>query len=437
MGDTKKSGGRSGQRMSRRRALRALGAAGLAASGALAAGKVFAQGTAPAVRKKVKLVYWGWADNPVHQKMSVDSVDQFNKSQNFITVELDATSLVQELRNKVVVAYAAGSAPDLAGRVQTHVQDYYDNGIMEPVDPFFSKWDQKDDYFPSAVAAMRSKPGQPVLYMPNAILPYVLYYRADWFDEAKMKPPATYDEFIAAAKAMTKPDRVGYALRGLDYYAVQPIEPIWASAGIKFVDAGGKVDFDSPAAIAVTEKWVGMYTKDGSAQRTAVNDRYPQLFALMEQGKAAMWLYGTHAHPQLNAALGDRIQVVRTPNVGSRPYMLANPEGPFMLTTCKEKEAAWEFLAFMGSGEPVRTFTAKRGLLPIRKSISAEPAYQNNRFFKVALANAEYWWMPPFSSKNWANYQDKLAPYWQQTLRQEITVKDFHVQGAKFLRGEA
>ena len=34
-------------------------------------------------------------------------------------------------------------------------------------------------------------------------------------------------------------------------------------------------------------------------------------------------------------------------------------------------------------------------------------------------------------------YQDKLAPYWQQALRQEITVKDFHVQGAKFLRGEA
>lgn len=437
MDASKKSDGDKQHRASRRRALRTIGAAGVAASGALTPGKLLAQTPAPSVRRKVKLAYWGWADNPVHQKMSVDAVEQFNKSQEFITVELDATSLVQELRNKVVVAFAAGSPPDLAGTVQTHVQDYYDNGILEPVDPYFSKWDQKDDYFPSAVAAMRSKPGQPVLYMPNAILPYVLYYRADWFDEAKLKPPATYDEFIAAAKAMTKPDRIGYALRGLDYYAVQPIEPIWASAGVRFVDSGGKVDFDSPAAIAITEKWVGMYTKDQSAQRTAVNDRYPQLFALMEQGKAAMWLYGTHAHPQLNAALGDRIQVVRTPNVGNRPCMLANPEGPYMLTSCKEKEAAWEFLKFMGSGEPVRTFTAKRGLLPIRKSISVEPAYQNNRFFKVALANAEYWWMPPFSSKNWANYQDKLAPYWQQALRQEITVKEFHVQGAKFLRGEA
>src|SRR5258705_1975802 len=212
--DNKKSGGPR-HRASRRKALGTLGAAGLAASGALAPGRVLAQTPAPSGRKKVKLTYWGWADNPVHQKMSVDAVDEFNKSQEFITVELDATSLVQELRNKVVVAFAAGSPPDLAGTVQTHVQDYYDNGILEPVDPYFSKWDQKDDYFPSAVAAMRSKPGQPVLYMPNAILPYVLYYRADWFDEAKLKPPATYDEFIADAKAMVKPDRVGYALRGL------------------------------------------------------------------------------------------------------------------------------------------------------------------------------------------------------------------------------
>ena len=179
-----------------------------------------------------------------------------------------------------------------------------------------------------------------------------------------------------------------------------------------------------------------MYTRDKSAQPTAVNDRYPQLFALMEQGKAGMWIYGTHAHPQLNAALGDRIQVVPTPNVGDKPYMLANPEGLFMLTSCKEKEAAWEFMKHMSSGDPVRSFTQQRGLLPVRKSLAEEPAIQNNRFFKVAINSAANWWMPPFAHKNWTNYQDKIAPYWQQALRQEITAAGFHQQAAKFLRGE-
>jgi multiple sugar transport system substrate-binding protein len=439
MKDTKglSSSGRKARRVSRREALRNIGLAGLAAGGALTAkpGALFAQ--APAVRKKVTIKYWGFADNPVHQKMSVDAVDAFNKSQNFVTVELDATSLIQELRTKVVTAYAAGSAPDIAGTVITHVQDYHDNGLIEPLEPFINKWDAKSDLVPSTFDYMRVKPGQPLLWMPTTLLPYVLYYRADWFAEANLKPPTTYDEFIAAAKAVTRPDRYGYALRGLDYYAVQPIEPIWASAGVKFADEKGVVDFDSPAAVAVTEKWVGMYTKDKVTQPTAVNDRYPQLFAVMEQGKCAMWIYGTHSHPQLLAALGDRIQAVRTPNVGSKPYTLANPEGLYMLSTCKEKDAGFEFLAYMASGDPVRTFTQKRGQLPFRKSIGAEPAYQNNRFFKVAIENSANWWMPPCSHKHWANYQDKLAPYWQQVLRQEITVKQFHDQGAKLLRGQA
>jgi multiple sugar transport system substrate-binding protein len=418
-------------RMSRRAALSAIGGAALGGNARQAL-------AAPAVRQKATISYWTWADNPAHQKMVLDAVDAFNKSQEFITVEVDATMAVMDVVRKVASAYAAGSAPDVAGTVQTNVQNWFDTGILSPVDPFFEKWDAKSDYFPSVVDAMRSVPGQPVLYMPNAILPYVLYYRADWFDAAKIKPPATYDAFIAAAKAMTTADRAGYAMRGQTYYATQVIEPIWGSTGTKFVDlASGQVDFDSPAATAVTGKWVGMFTKDHTAQSTAVTDNYPQIFALMEKGLAAMWIYGTHAHPQLLAALGDRIQVVPTPRAGDKDVMLANPEGAFIVSSCKEKEAAWEFLMFMGSGGADRVLTAKRGLLPVRRSIAAEPAYQTNRFFKVAIDAQASWWHPPFAWKNWTDYQNKIAPYWQEALRGDITPQAWQQQAAKFLRGQA
>ena len=424
------------RRMSRRQALRL--AASAAAAGSLVARPAWLHAQAPAIRKKVKLTFWTWADNPVHQKMSVDAVDLFNKAQNFITVEVDATSSVVELRNKIVVAFAAGSAADLGGTQQYWVQDYYDSGILHPVDEFFNKWREKTDYTPYAVDAMRSKPGQPILYMPYSITVWILYYRADWFQEAKLNPPVTYDEFLAAAKKLSKPpERYGYALRGGDYAGVNVIEPVWASAGVKFVDENGNVDFESPEAIAVTEKWIAMFTKDKSAPPTAVSDRYSQNFALMEGGKGAMWIYGTHGHPQLDVALGSRIQVTATPRVKDKAYMLANPEGLMMLSSCKEKEAAWEFLVHMSSGQPARMFTQGRGGVPVRKSIAAEPIFQQNRFFKLALASASSWWMPPHFHKHWADYRDKIAPYFQQALRQEISAKDFHVQAAKVLRGEA
>jgi multiple sugar transport system substrate-binding protein len=423
----------------RRKALRMIGAAGIAAAGATALGQAAtAIAQAPAVRKKVKLTYWNWADNPVHQSISIDSVNMFNKSQGFIEVEVDATMAVMESRKKLVTSFAAGAAPDVAMMVQYWAQDYYDNGILHPIEEYFNKWDARSDFLPNVVEQVRSKPGQPILYLPQTSIPYFLFYRADWLAEAKQKVPDTYDEFITACRAISKPpERYGIAMRGQTYSAIQVILPIWASAGVKFVDEKGNVDFDSPAAIGVTEKWVGLLTKDNAAQPTAVSDGYREQYALMEKGKCGMWYYGPHGSPALIKALGDAIQAVNNPRVGPNHYMLANPEGPLMTTSCKEKEAAWEFMKFIASGDALLLYTAKRMVPPVRKSFFNNAAFENNRFIKMSLAESNTWYMPPYYAKNWANFQDKIPPYWQEALRQKITVRDFHVQGAKFLRGQA
>lgn len=421
---------------SRRRTLQALGATG----GTLLAGAPALAQTvaAPAVRKKVKLTYWNWADNPVHQKISLDSVDMFNKSQNLIEVEVDATMAVMESRKKLVVAHAAGAAPDVIMTVQYWVQDYFDNGILHPIEDYFKKWDAAPDFFPNVIEQTRSKKGQPIMFVPQTSIPYFLFYRADWLKEAGVQVPDTFDDFVKVAKAITKaPDRYGIAMRGQTYSAIQVILPIWASAGVKFADEKGTVDFDSPAAIDVTEKWVGMFTKDKSAQPSAVNDGYREQYALMEKSKCGLWFYGPHASPALITALGDAIQGAPNPRVGPNRYMLANPEGPMMTTGTKEKEAAWEFIKFITSGEALLLYTAGRAVPPVRKSASLNPFFQNNRFIKMGLDNVSTWWMPPYEFNNWANFQDKIPPFWQEVLREKITVKDFHAQGAKFLRGQA
>jgi multiple sugar transport system substrate-binding protein len=421
-------------KISRRKTLQLMAAAG----GTLAAAPQAAWSQAPAVRRKVKLTYWNWADNPVHQKISLDSVDMFNKSQNFIEVEVDAGMAVMESRKKLVVAFAAGAAPDVIMTVQYWVQDYFDNGILHPIDDYFKKWDAAPDFFPNVMEQVRSKAGQPIMFVPQTSIPYFLFYRADWIKEAGLRPPDTYDQFIAAAKAITKaPDRYGIAMRGQTYSAIQVILPIWASAGVKFADSKGVVDFDSPAAIEVTEKWVGMFTKDKSAQPSAVNDGYREQYALMEKGRCGLWFYGPHASPALMTALGDAIQGAPNPRVGPNRYMLANPEGPMMTTTCKEKDAAWEFIKFITSGDALMLYTAGRAVPPVRKSTAQNAFFQNNRFIKMSLNEADTWWTPPYEFKNWANFQDKIPPYWQEVLREKITVKQFHEQGAKFFRGQA
>lgn len=412
--------------------------AALTTLAAAAAGAGTARAQAPAVRRKVTLNYWTYADNPNHAQRLAVAVDAFNKSQGFITVNLDSNMSTMQVRDKVVVAFAAGAAPDIAGVVQTYVQDYFNNDLLHPIGDYFSKWDLRGDYGPNIVEAMHSRPGQPLLYLPTHILPYVLYYRTDLFEAEKLAPPETYDQFIAAAKQLVRwPERAGYALRGGDYFGLQVIEPIWGSAGVDFVDLKtGKVDFDSPAAIEVIDKWIGMFTRDKSAQPTAVSDRYPELFALMERGRAAMWIYGTHANPQMQAALGSRVDIVPTPLVGKRRVQMAIPGGNLMVSSCKEKDAAWEFMSAFAGGDGARSIGPGRGYLPVRKSVMAEPIVTDNRFLVRAAKESDYWWTPPFSSDHWANYQDKIAPYWQEALRQRLTPTQFQKQAANLLRGE-
>jgi multiple sugar transport system substrate-binding protein len=418
-------------RISRRHAI---GVVGAAAGAAIASPKL----AFPNVRKKVKLTYWNWADNPNHQKISTDSVAMFNASQDFIEVEVDANMAVMESRNKLVVSYAAGAAPDVIMTVQYWLQDYYDNGILEPLEDQFNAWEDKDDFFPNVMEQVRSKPGQPIMMIPQTSIPYFNFYRADWFEEAGLAVPDTYDEFIAAAKALTKaPDRYGYALRGQKYSAIQVILPIWHSAGVNFVNEDGSVDFDMPEAVDVTEKWVGMLIKDKSCQPTAINDGYRELYALMEKSKCAMWLYGPHASPALMAALGDAIQGAPNPRVGPERYMLANPEGPMMVSTCPEKEAAWEFIKFITTGDAAMLYTANRAVPPVRYSLADAAPFQDNRFIKMSLDESDTWWTPPYHDENWTNFQDKIAPFWQETLGEKMSPKEFNEIGARLLRGEA
>jgi len=437
--DKKKNDRRKSERglpVSRRSALKLVGAAGLAVAG----GPMLARSSlaAPNVRKKVKLTYWNWADNPNHMKISTDSVAMFNASQDFIEVEVDANMAVMESRKKLVVSFAAGGAPDVIMTVQYWVQDYLDNGILHPIGEYFDKWEERADFFPNVLEQVRSRPDQPILFLPQTSIPYFNFYRADWFNEAGVKVPETYDEFIAAAKTLTKaPDRYGYALRGQTYSAIQVILPIWHSAGVNYVNADGSVDFDSPAAIDVTDKWVGMLLRDRSCQPTAINDGYRELYALMERGKAAMWLYGPHAGPALVAALGDAIQGAPNPRVGPNHYMLANPEGPMMVSSCQEKEAAWEFMKFIGSGDAVMLYTANRSVPPVRKSVAQRDFFQNDRFIKMSIEHSDQWWTPPYDAPTWTNFQDKIAPYWQEALAGKITAAQFNQTGAKLLRGEA
>jgi hypothetical protein len=66
-----------------------------------------------------------------------------------------------------------------------------------------------DDFNPTLVREVCSYKGK-VYGVPNLSISMFFFYRKDLLDAAGLKPPETMDEWIATAKALTKPDQKQY-----------------------------------------------------------------------------------------------------------------------------------------------------------------------------------------------------------------------------------
>ena len=400
---------------------------------------------APAVRRKVKLSYWTWADNPGPPEAARRrGRPRSTKAQGFVTVELDATSRddggAQEGRRRL-----------RRGRGARHCRHRADprRRTGSTTASCIRSTSSSESGTRSARTTSRawsrrcaSKPGQPVLYMPIAILPYVLYYRADWFDEAKLQPPSTYEEFIAAAES-PRAAAGAHRLRAARRRLLRPCSRSsrsGRSAGVKFIDEKrqGRFRF-AGRAIAITEQ-LGRHVHEG--QVGAADRRERPLPAAVRpdgagQGRHVDLRHACHPAAQRGAR---RAHPGRADADASadRSVHAGEPGGPLHDHLVQGEGGGLGVHDAHVVGRAGARFTpAARpaaGAPSSRPSAGCSSTTASSSSRSLQAAN---WWRPPFSHKHWANYQDKIAPYWQQALRQEISVKDFHAQAAKFLRGEA
>ncbi|HEV8308628.1 MAG TPA: extracellular solute-binding protein [Methylomirabilota bacterium] len=89
---------------------------------------------------------------------------------------------------------------------------FAERGWLLPLDPLIAKYRQAiewDDVNQTLVREACSYKGK-VYGIPNLSIVMFFFYRRDLFEAAGLKPPETMDEWIAAAKTLTRPDKKQY-----------------------------------------------------------------------------------------------------------------------------------------------------------------------------------------------------------------------------------
>jgi multiple sugar transport system substrate-binding protein len=174
--------------------------------------------------------------------------------------------------------------------------------------------------------------------------PQLFIYRKSMLDKAGVKPPTTFDELIAAAKALNTKDVRGIFM-GNDNGVGWAADLMIAATGQTFLTADNKVGFNSDRTIAAMLKVKELVDSKTTLSGAPTNWWDPAAF---NQGLCAMSRQGMWALPGIQKAIGDDFGVFATPAFdGGKPAVYVGGWTSFVSAKAKNVDAAKKFVRWL------------------------------------------------------------------------------------------
>lgn len=200
----------------------------------------------------IELMIWHM-EQPAHRVARVQELlDEFNAANPGIVVSQEPQNW-GEIYAKAPAALAAGNAPDMLFAIPDFVNIIKELGATQPVDDFTAELQGDLGMYDWAV--------EPYTYdghtwaVPLYNMSQNLWYHKGMFEEAGVTPPTTWDEWQAAAEALTGDGRYGLGLpTSRSLYADQVVYDFMVNAGAQEIyDEEGNIVFNTPETVAAYE----------------------------------------------------------------------------------------------------------------------------------------------------------------------------------------
>ncbi|MWC00372.1 ABC transporter substrate-binding protein [Agromyces seonyuensis] len=365
------------------------------------------------------LTFWTWVPD-IDQEVAL-----FEQKYPEIDVKVENVGQGLPHYQKLRSAIEAGEgAPDVAQIEYQYIPSFVlSESLLDLAD--YGAADLEDDYV--GWAWNQVSPGDEVWAIPQDIGPMGNLYREDLLTQAGIaEPPATWDDYAAAAKAVK--DSTGSYISNLGAtQAGQMIGFFW-QAGVKPFGYDGaetvKIDVNSDGAKEVADYWTGLIQDDLISTDVDFNDQWYQGLA---SGKYAGWLtaawgpvflQGTaegtsgqwRAAPLPQWSAGDEVSGNWG---GSSDAVLASSENPI---------AAAELAKFINHDEEsAMQLATQQFLFPPQQSVLSDPAFidQESEFYGGQQVNklfaeisetvdTDFEWLP-FMDYVYSSYEETMG----------------------------
>ena len=368
----------------------------------------------------VTIKFWFWADNDDYAATMQEMIADFNATNGKgITVVGEQVPWDGgEYSNTVFTAAIGGGGPDVSTWKLTATPQFVASDLLAPLNSYIDAWADKEQIEASLYEVMRGAGGNDNIYvMPwNTQVLYV-YYRPSMFKEAGIGVPATYQEFLDACKALTKADgsQYGFGMRG----AKGGQEP-WGS----FIHArgGSFADMTTPEAIQGMQDFIDLY-QNGYTPKTATTDGFNEIIANFKSGLTAMTVHHIGSSVGMVETFGDDVDAFVFPGDKGQWTSMGDTE-TVMFESCKNKEAAFEWMAYLATGKGQETWCTVTGNVPVAARVQALDFFQNNEFMKISIAGQPYAGILPILDTTTTWISDVWPATVQRALLGEITAEE-------------
>ncbi|MDQ6673452.1 MAG: sugar ABC transporter substrate-binding protein [Chloroflexota bacterium] len=322
---------------------------------------------------------------------------------------------------KFTLAVQGGGKPETTMISSVRLPDMAAMGGLIDLTARVAAWDQRQ-YLPDERFKDATVNGK-IYGVPSFAFVNWMYYRADWFKEAGLTPPKTFDDLQNAAIKLTDPsrNRFGFGMRGAGGGEGLLIEVI-RSFGSPIVDDKGQPAMDRQKAIDALTWYSELFTRHHVVPPSVTNDSFQQMMTGFTTGQTAMIWHHTGSLIDVSTGLGADSGAFGT---------LPRPAGPAThiadvsysyngMSDPKNVEADWAWLDHWAQPDTQIAFLESTGYFPSSTKVVDDARVQKNPYYAAAIETLKFGGPAPAfaGSSNWG--LTVVLPNFQRVLLGEI-----------------
>lgn len=236
---------------------------------------------------------------------------------------------------------------------------------------------QQDDFFHGPLQAVSYR--DRIFALPWFIDAGLLYYRKDLLARYGFAPPATWDELVASARAITaqEPGLHGFVWQGKQYEGLvcNALEYLWSRGGDVLRD--GRVVLDSPEnreALAFMHDLIVRYKVTPGFVTTATEEPAREIFGKGDAVYLRNWPYAWNLFEKQDSPVRGKVGVSVLPHFAGQES--AATLGGWQLAVNRNShhpQEAEKLVAFLTSPAVQKQLALAYGFNPPRKSLYRDP----------------------------------------------------------------